>query len=200
MADTGDILRTVILYGLPNSSEGQNVFYHEFQAPIADNQDIVNSINAWILNSWAPAWVDLAPSSASIESFNCDLVNPDGTVKENLGGLTLGIAGAQPGTTGAAAVSGYLLAYTALPKQRGSKYIPGIAESQYSDNVFTGEALGDLAVLLALFLGYIDIASVPVLRPGILSRTLTTYVPFLESGLINAQPAYQRRRKLGVGI
>lgn len=200
MADIGDILRTVINYTLPNSSIGQNVFIHEFQNAVADNTEVVNSVNAWILTEWGPAWADMAAASASIESFSCDLINPDGTVQENLGGLTVDLEGGNIGTIGGAAVSAYILAYTAEPKQRGSKYIPGISENEYSDNTFDAEALGDLAILLANFLGYIPVAAIPVLRPGIVSRTLGRFVPFLENGLINSQPAYQRRRKLGVGI
>lgn len=196
----GDIVRTALSYSAPGASEQQNVFFHTLEGGSQPDLDILNSINAWVTNIWHPAWADLCSGEAEIVSFAVDVVNPDGTVARNLGGLPVGLSGGVGGEVTSAAVSGYLLAYTILPKQRGSKYIPGVAEASITNGLFNAEALGDLAVLLALYLGYIDVAAVPLLRPGVLSRTLETFVDFLESGLIEVRPAYQRRRKLGVGI
>lgn len=193
-------MRTVINYVTPNGSAAQNVFFHEYTGPGTTDLEIVNSTNSWVLNTWGPAWQVIAAASAEIDNFTCDVLNLDGTVKRNLGGLGINLSGTSGASTGAAAVSAYLLAYTDLPKQRGSKYVPGMSEDEYNNNIFTPGALVDMAALLALYLGPILVGGSPQLTPGILSRTLTLFVEFIGNGLIDAQPAYQRRRKEGVGI
>lgn len=198
--DTGEILRTVLNHDMPNASIPQNVFHHIYIGPGAPDQDIVNSVNAWILTEWGDAWAELAAATVEIESFQCDVVNLDGTVARNLGGLLVNVPGGLPGSFNAAATSGYLLGYTEEPKQRGSKYAVGMSESVIDDNLFDGVALGNLALLLGIYLAPISVAGSDDLISGILSRTLLQFVQFNGNGLIDSQPAYQRRRKFGVGL
>lgn len=197
---TGEILRTVLIYDQPSSSTPQNVFHHLYTGPGIDDQEIINSVNNWIINGWGDAWQEVASSNVSIEQFQCDVVNPDGTVARNLGGLLSGIAGGLPSPYNSAAASGYLLAYTDEPKQRGSKYAPGIAEAVVDNNLFDPIALANLAALLAVYVAPITVGGLEHLIAGVLSRTLVSFVQFNGSGLIDGQPAYQRRRKQGVGI
>lgn len=196
---TGEILRTVLNYVIPGSA-AQNVFFHRYDGPGVTDALLLDAVDAWFTTVWAPDWTSLGSTNAEMDFVECDVINPDGTVARNLGAEALNIAGGAAPSTGAAAVSAYLLAYTDLPKQRGSKYVPGINEGAYDNNLFSGGALLDMAALLASYLSIINPGGATELVPGVLSRTLLTFVPFIGNGLVDAQPAYQRRRKDGVGI
>lgn len=196
---TGEILRTVLHYVIPGSA-AQNVFFHEYTGPGTTDASALATIDAWFTAVWGPDWVQLGSQNAEMDFVECDVINPDGTVARNLGAQALNIAGTNPNSTGGAAISSYLLAYTDQPKQRGSKYVPGISEAMYDNNLFTAGALVDMAALLASYLSIINPGQTNEFTPGVLSRTLEVFVPFIGNGLIDAQPAYQRRRKDGVGI
>ena len=199
MADVNDIIRATLVYNSPGASEQNNVFYWVLgNAPI-DNDDLLDALANWALTVWGPQWAQLAADVSTLVSVLVDIMNADGTVKENVGAELIGLDGDNSFDVTAAAVSGYLLAQTDNPKIRGSKYVPGISETQITNGVFTVSALAELALLLGIYLANIDLAGGGKLFPGVLSRTLLTHVTFNQSGLINDIPAYQRRRKEGVG-
>jgi len=196
---TGEILRTVLHYVIPGSA-ALNVFYHLYTGSGNTDASALGTMDAWFTAVWGPDWQQLGSNQAEMDFIECDVINPDGTVARNLGAQAINLTGSDPNSTGGAAVSAYLLGYTDLPKQRGSKYLPGISEAVYNNNLFTAGALVDMAALLASYLSVINPGQVNEFTPGILSKTLETFVPFIGNGLIDAQPAYQRRRKDGVGI
>ena len=134
-----------------------------------------------------------------MDYFEADLVSVSGLVQQNLGVRNINVAGDAPGTTIAAAVSAYLMATTLAPKGRGSKYIPGLAETQTSDGEWSPTALATLSQMLLAYLATINATGGTQLVPGISSRTAQQFLPFLAQGLVESIPAYQRRRKPGVG-
>jgi hypothetical protein len=123
-----------------------------------------------------------------------------GLVLRNIGGGIIAVNGDVIEDVTPAAVSGYLMGYTAVPKARGSKYVPGIAETQINEGEFTAPALVKLATLLAIYLADVSLGSGASLEMGVLSKALGAFVSFTGSGLVESLPAYQRRRKQGVGI
>lgn len=199
MAEVGDIVRVNIHHTLPNTSEAQNVFYWQIGGQSIDDEDMLDDILSWVTTFWASAWRDIAAPSASMDYFEADLVNVNGTVQQNLGVRQINIAGDAPGTTIAAAVSGYLMASTLLPKGRGSKYIPGLAETSTSEGEWSPATVLELGQMLLAYLATINATGGTQLVPGISSRTVQQFVPFLSQGLVETIPAYQRRRKPGVG-
>lgn len=200
MADIGEIVRVVVKYSQPNASETLNVFWFKITDNAPSDEQMVGDFEEWVLNEWGGPWADFAASDVSVERFDIDIINPDGTVDRNIGGTTVTLAGTVLGDVNSAADSGYIMAYTALPKSRGSKYVPGLADTDVVNNLISSEAFTDLLNLVAVFLAvYVGIESGAEYSPGVLRRAVDLFELFQDSGYVTDVPAYQRRRKLGVG-
>jgi len=200
MADVGDIIRLVVEYSIPGASTVLNVFHWLIVDGGPDNPDIIDDFEDWVTNVWGPDWTDLAASVASIIGLALDIVDTEGHVLENIGAETLAIAGGVGGEIGVAAASAFMKADTALPKTRGTKYIPGLGEGNLTDGILTVETLGDVALLFLDYISlYIGAVSGARYSPGVVSRTLTEFIEFEGGGYFTDVPAYQRRRKPGVG-
>lgn len=199
MAATGEIVRVVIKYAMPNASEMLNVLHYALTAAGIDDDDLLDSMATWCTDVWADSWAELASDDATVVSIGLDIVNTDGTVKRNIGTELIGVTGDDPGTNTSAGVAGYILANTSNPKARGSKYLPGITETALDNGKFSAAAVGDLAAMLVIYLANITIPGGIVLEPGLLSKATAAFIPFVAAGLINDIPAYQRRRKPFVG-
>jgi len=200
MADVGDIIRLVVEYSIPGASTVLNVFHWLIVDGSPDSPDIIDDFEDWVTNVWGPDWTDLAASVASIIGLALDIVDTEGHVLENIGAETLAIAGGVGGEIGVAAASAFMKADTALPKTRGTKYIPGLGEGNLTDGILTVETLGDVALLFLDYISlYIGAVSGARYSPGVVSRTLTQFVDFEGGGYFTDVPAYQRRRKPGVG-
>lgn len=200
MATVGEIIRLVIHYSQPNAGDCQNVFHFELTDEDATDARVLDDLTDWVTEVWGPDWADIAASVANLEYIDVDVVNAAGEVLRNIGGAIIDIAGDSVTQVTSAAVSAYILAYTTLPKQRGSKYIPGLSEDAVASGTINPAYLGQMAILLADYLADIVVAESARLVAGVLSKKLASFIPFLTSGAIEALPAYQRRRKAGVGI
>lgn len=200
MADFDEIMRVVLTYALPTASEVLNIFLFKLVDNPGSDEDTLDDFVDWTTNVWGPDWADLAASAASIIQVAVDVVNLDGTVARNIGSESLAIPGTVGGEIGVAAAAAYIKADTALPKTRGSKYIPGLGEGNIADGLLTVESLGDLALLIIdFFTVYLGAVSTARYEPGVVSRPTETWVPFEGNGYITDVPAYQRRRKPNVG-
>lgn len=200
MAEIGEIIRLVIHYSQPNAGDCQNVFHFLMTDDEPSDSGLLEGIATWVTDVWADDWAGIAASVANVEYIDVDVVNTLGEVLRNVGGAVIDVSGESVTQVTSAAVSAYILAYTELPKQRGSKYIPGLSEDAVASGSLNPAVLGVMASLLADFLMDISIPDGGSLTPGVLSKTLGTFVPFLTSGALEVLPAYQRRRKAGVGI
>ena len=199
MADEGDIIRAALRYSSLGASEQLNVFWYEVRGVGIGNPAMLQELATFFTDIWAPTWALIASDASQIVDLSVDIMNPDGTVKVNVGIEPIGVFGdAMQGVT-PAANAGYLLAQTALPKSRGSKYIPGISEDAITDGTFSGGAVINLLALAALYLLPVETAVGAILQTGILSRPLAAFVEFIVEASTTDVPAYQRRRKPGVG-
>ena len=199
MADVGDIVRAVVTYQSPGASIQQNVFWWIIEEMGIGNPALLAEISDWVSVDWGLLWAEVASDQVNLVDVSVDLMNPDGTVKVNVGIDVINLPGDGASTVLPAATSGYLLAQTALPKSRGSKYIPGMDENSLDEGVFTL-----IAVVLLLSMAVIYVAPVTttvgaVLRAGVLTRLTQEFNEFLLEASTTDVPAYQRRRKPGVG-
>lgn len=199
MINVNDILRVALHYTSPNASEILNVFWYQLTTEQLDNASVMNVIEDYFTDVWGAAWADFASQAFNIDFLEVDVINPDGTVDRNIGERTIDIDGTVIGDGLPAVVSGYIHASTAVPKARGSKYIPGVGELNTSNGLMTSEAVADLSLMLIGYLATLTTETTALLVPGVLSRPLEAFVPFLSHGLVNDVPAYQRRRKPNVG-
>lgn len=200
MAAIGEIVRVALHYQQAGAGDMMNVFHFRIAGNAPSDTDLLDDIVDWALSGWGTAWKNVAVTGCELEYVDCDIVMPDGTVVRNIGSDLLNVVGIVGGDLLPAAVSARLQAYTTVPKARGSKYVPGIGEPQQAGGDWSVGALANLAVLLGIYLSPHVGASSVILEPGLISRTLVQFLPFLVTGLIDTQPAYQRRRKAGVGI
>jgi len=200
MADNGEILRLVVEYGIPAASAVMNVFQWLIEDGATDDERTLDDMEDWTTNVWHPDWEGLAATVAEIIGIAVDVLNTDGTVARNIGTRTLALNGTVVSETGAPAVSAYIKADTALPKTRGSKYIPGLSEGDVNGGFLSVAVLGDVALLLLDYVTpYTGVSASTSYLPGVLSRTIDTFVEFSGSGSFTDVPAYQRRRKTNVG-
>lgn len=67
MALVGEIIRMTLKYSALNTSEMQNIFH--FEVDVADNTDtdILNILDSFTSNFWAPAWEDLASENVNLD-------------------------------------------------------------------------------------------------------------------------------------
>lgn len=199
MATVNDLYKVTLSYTTPNASVAQNVFYYQLVNADCTDLELRNAVEDWVNDFWGPGWALLAGENAELVSMDIDQMFSDGTVNQNVTSVAIGISGDLVTGQAIAAVSGYLLAQTLQPKQRGSKYVPFIAEAAINDGILTTGATADLGALLILYLADLVVAGAATLTPGIISRTLVEFVPFLAQGTVNDVPCYQRRRKPNVG-
>ena len=199
MAADGEIVRATFNYSQPNASAQQNVFHWEITGGSPTDQEVVNTINNWALNDWGPHWEDIADGISRLDDFVAQIVNVDGTIVRNIGGFLIGVGGGLSGGVVEAAVSAYLLARTLFPKTRGSKYIPGMAETATGNGAISAPVMVELSFMLANWIDDITIGTGGELAAGVPSASNGVFVPFLNNGDITDIPAYQRRRKPNVG-
>ena len=98
-------------------------------------------------------------------------------------------------------VASLVHALTTDPDVRGSKYFGGHLPASTVDNDWTG---GFLSTMLAGGLIWVEpfvgAGTGGDFAPGVWSPTKTNFFLFNGTVTVNAQVAYQRRRKPGVGI
>lgn len=194
-----EVVRCALTYIAPNASLMQNVFFWQNVGATLTNQQVLDTLEDFFEDVWGAAWQDIAATTAELSSMMCDVIRTDGTVARNLGERSLAITGTEGIDTASAAVSGYFYASTTVPKARGSKYVPAVADSVISNGEFNAGAITNLSLMLVAYLATIDVEGVSDLVPGVLSRPLEAFVAFSAQGLVNSIPAYQRRRKPSVG-
>jgi len=107
--------------------------------------------------------------------------------------------GAAVGDRYAPGVAGLVHFYASKPRYNGAKYVAGITEGGIGNGIVTG------TVTTALALWLLDVAVSWVLTgstytPGVFNQAAARWNDFTGSGLVSANPAYQRRRRTGVGI
>lgn len=198
--NTSEIARVTVSYGMEGGSTAQNVFHMQLASGSVSDAVALADIANWVDAGWVDEWDNIASAGAYCEGFTADIMNDDGTVNRNLGGeLFSGRDGAVVEDIEPAAVSYFMYAPTANPKIRGRKFIPGVAETTVDNGLVDAATLTALIDLAEYFTNtYVNGPNSYAM--GVLSTVLNQFVPFTESYVISDVPAYQRRRKPGVGI
>lgn len=200
MAVQGEIIKATVSYSAPGASIGQNIFYWQVAGGNPDDVEVLDKIDDFLTAAWAPKWAELSVISASLDTVEVDVVDNLGLLVRAIGSAVIGIAGIEVASVNPAAVAGYLLAKTVIPSVKGSKYLPFMSESVIDNGEFSPAAILELILLLAFYVDDLTLTGQASLTTGVVSKKTADFEPFLETGLINDIPAYQRRRKPNVGI
>lgn len=196
----GDLFKLVIEYLYPGAGTALNVFYYFYGGDTVDETDISDAFETFVTVDWYDTWFGLAAQTAAIVGHEVQKVSNTGEILEDIDLQVHNLPGNVPSEVMPAAVSAYLGSKTAIPQVRGSKYVPGIAEQTIDDGIFNAGALANMALLLIDYLKDLNVAGGGILRPGTISKREANFLSFTKVGLLNDVPAYQRRRKVGVGI
>lgn len=90
---------------------------------------------------------------------------------------------------------------TSDPDVSGKKYIGGLIEDDSNQGLWNAAVLADiLSLAVDWYASFVGTDSGATWTPGVWSPTHTVFKTALPSVVIPAIPAYQRRRKRGVGI
>lgn len=99
------------------------------------------------------------------------------------------------------AVSGLVNCKTSDPDVNGKKYVPGLTESASTDGAWIGGTITALADFADEWLtGFVGGTTAADWNPGVWSPKNTVFYLATGTHIIPTEPAYQRRRKRGIGI
>lgn len=197
--ETNDILKIVLDYIYPGAGTALNIIHYVFSGTATDDTVVVDAIEDWVTNDWGDKWADLASDQALLNTMHVYEVSGTGETLRDLGSRDISLAGAVASQVLPAANSVYILGYTQVPGVRGCKYVPAIAEAVSDDGVFPPAVVANIILLLVEYLANINIGTGTNLFPGVVSSKAGGFRAFTDEGLVRGLPAYQRRRKDGVG-
>lgn len=120
---------------------------------------------------------------------------------DNLDLGQLAWTGDQPTSTGEPlplGVAGLIVAPTALPKTRGRKFIAGVTEGSCNGSLWDSSLVTAMTNFGAAYISaFLGASNDDPWQPGVSDKN-GVFRPFIEA-LVTNIPAYQRRRKQGVG-
>ena len=199
---TGDILRIVATMLWSDGNVMQNVFNAVISGAGGPwpNEDVIGDALTWVeaMYDAIPAIISDEVTGSQIVGYVYDSVGDDWDefASENWAWDGTNITDQIP--RGAA---GLLNLKTSDPDVNGKKYIGGIAEDRITDGLFTGTCITDLiAYGVQWATDFVGSDTLADWAPGVWSPKNTA---FYDAGLviiIPTIPAYQRRRKRGIGI
>lgn len=197
----GDILRVVAVAYFTDGNLIENVFNAVIGGTGGpyDEDDIVLDALAWVNNMWANFTSSISNEldGSEVKTYIYDSIDDDWDEVGSVG-WTFNPTGT-PDTLprGVAALAN---ARTSDPDVQGKKYIGGLTEGQMSDSLWEAGFITLMLLFAAdwvtAFAGGTSGAS---WIPGVWSPTETNFFPMSGSIIIPTIPAYQRRRKQGVG-
>lgn len=196
----GDIIQLTLTYTQPSASIAQNVFHWVAGATSAPDSEVMDELEDWVNNDWGAQWAPVAGVPAVLDAGRVSIMNTNGTVDRVLGVLDFSIVGSGGSAIDVAAVSGFIRLFTNEPKQRGRKYVPFVSDANLISGLLSSGTMAQMALLLAEWIAVLTTTGGLTLTPGLLSRTLLAFEPFISTAATTNVPAYQRRRKPGVGI
>ena len=198
----GDILKMVAILNWVDGDIMQNVFNAVIGGTGGpyDDEDIVDDALAWIdaLYTGTEGRFTTDVSGSEVRVYIYDSVDDDW---DEVGSGAWTFVGTDPGDVLPRGVALLVNAKTIDPDVSGKKYLGGATESGQTDGLWTSTALGGYATWAAEWVDpFVGSVSTADWITGVWSVKNTVFKPFTGTVIIPTIPAYQRRRKQGVGI
>jgi hypothetical protein len=198
----GDVLRVVAVLTWLDGEVMQNVFNATIGGSGGpyDEDDIVDDALAWLGDMYANLVTVQSDEvdGSEVRVYVYDAVDDDW---DEIGSDAWTYNPTTASEQTARGVSGLINAKTTDPDVNGKKYVGGLTEGGLTDGVINAATLAQLALFAADWLtAFTGGTSGADWVPGIWSPTRTNFLAASGTLLIPAIPAYQRRRKQGVGI
>lgn len=199
---TGDIVKIVATMIFDDGNVVQNVFNAVLTGGGGpwDEADIIDDAGAWLTAMYSNITTLVADtlSGSTVEGYVYDSVDDDWDEfdTDNWVWAPTNATGELP--RGAAAL---LNGKTTDPDVSGKKYIGGMSEGALGLGLWSGGTIADLVDWGADWvIPFVGATSAADWTPGIWSPTRTIFYASSLVVVIPTIPAYQRRRKRGVGI
>lgn len=198
----GDILRVVAVMSWLDGDVLQNVFNVKIDGGTGpfDVADVLDDMVDWLNNMYANFDSQM---SDEIDGSECRVYIWD-TVGEDWDEVGIEAFPFNPTAAGQQLPRGTALLINAKsinPDVNGKKYLGAHTEDSVTDGLFTLGEVGRAAdFAVDWFTDFTGLASAAEFDPGIWSPTYGVFYPMGEVAIIPSIPAYQRRRKNGVGV
>lgn len=198
----GAILRIVASMLFPDNVIAQNVFNAVFAdtGGSNDTDDVISDLVDWVEAMYtevAPAMSDEITSS-DIKVYEYDSVDDDW---DEVGTDTWSVSFTQSSEMLPHGVACVVHGRTIDPDTLGTKYLGGFAEDQQDASDWISTLLTKAGLfLIEWYTPFVGAATGGDFAPVIWSPTDTVARIMNETGYVNGQVGYQRRRKPGVGI
>ena len=192
----GDVIRVTAVLKRATVDDVMNVFYARLVAGGGASQSALRGdLAAWmedVYDGLQPGIVDDVTFD-EIQLFNMTDGTPEPT--ESWPTLTVGGSTGDPLPEGVAAL---VIARTGLSRVIGKKYFGLFSEAAATDGLWTAPTMALFATAGADWITPFTGASLATWDPVVWRRVAMTHAAFTEAVTTNV-PAYQRRRKRGVG-
>lgn len=198
----GEAIRVTLEYTLAGGNVAQNVRHYRNDAgsPQAD-QDAVDDMEIFA-NLFAGFWQGVASNVAVISLVRVSIFQ--GGLFIPIGSANLGIIGGQGSEQMPHGVCGLARGSVTGTTGQWRVFTPGVPENLVVNGTWTVGAVATLVSLGNVVVSVIDpigLGAVGTWTPGVLTGVpVPTFKTLIGNSIGNAIPAYQRRRKPGVGI
>nr|CRY96614.1 hypothetical protein [uncultured prokaryote] len=198
--NAGDILRLVLTLNMPYGTVAQNIFaYTVISLSDPDSSNVANDFVARMLAIYAhvtPAMSDLIDGN-TLEMYVRDTTNQEWTLVET--DSMAALVGEASDEMLPHGVAGLVSALSVNNRTSGRKYLPGLTEGAQAEGQWTASTLSGIASYAAGYAGGFA-GGAGAYAPGVWSETDQEFYAFQGGAVVNGIAAYQRRRKVGVGI
>ena len=191
-----DVIRATAVMKRALSDDIQNVFHLKLiNISTATQLQLRTDIAEYLEDIWGTL-VGLMHTSITfdeIQLFNVTQNTPEPTV--NWPTLVAGSASGDPLADGVAALT---LGRTGVSKRIGKKYFALFTEGALTLGLWTATTVTALTTAAADWIAPFTGISTATWDPGVFTRLTSAFTAFIEA-VVSDIPAYQRRRKRGVG-
>lgn len=200
--EVGDILRVVAILAWLDGDIAQSVFNASIGGAAGpyDEEDIVDDAVEWAGDIYDTVAIDLSDEidGSEVRVYIYDSVDDDW---DEIGSAAWAYDPTATAEQLPRGVAGLINSKTIDPDVNGKKYVPGLTEAASTDGLLSATVVTRLGLFGAEWVTpFTGGTSTAPWVPVIWSPTKTT--PYLCTGtiLVPSIPAYQRRRKNGIGI
>lgn len=200
--DVGDVLRVVAVISWLDGDIMQNVFNTAILSGTGpfDPVDVVDDMVDWMDGLYAELTSDVTGQvdGSEIRVYIYDDVDDDWD-EVGIDAFTWNPSSAVESLPRGVAL--LLNAKTTDPDVSGKKYFGGLTEASVTDGILTAAVVtAGAAVAVEWFGDFVGSATGATFNPGVWSVKDTAHYPMSGTVIIPSIPAYQRRRKNGIGI
>lgn len=198
---SGDICKVDLHWQVGNIGIAANVFQCRLQQVTPHTRsdgDVVSDMALWMHNILLP----IAPHVVvNVEATGCSVYKKVGPLYNLVGEVPVDFTPGSAGDPLPSGVAALVTAYTAISKVVGKKYLPGLSEVAQTAGLWVAGVLIAMAEMgVAWVAGFETIGDEDgTWYPGVWSLKEAGFVAFSSAGMARDVPAYQRRRKAGVG-